>query len=70
MNKKIILNSDSQGTMAQEQSLNLGHSPAKKAKQPEDLLQFDNVCIICWEKEKSVNLVPPKKKESKSCSTL
>ena len=44
--------------MAQEMSLNLGPSPAKKAKE-EGPSQFENVCIICWKKDKAAHFVKP-----------
>ena len=46
--------------MAHDQSFNLGPSPAKKAKEVEGQLQLENVCLICWIKEKAINLVTPK----------
>ena len=46
--------------MAHDQSFNLGPSPAKKAKEVEGQLQLENVCLICWKKEKAINLVTPK----------
>ena len=46
--------------MAHDQSFNLGPSPAKKAKEVEGHLQLENVCLICWKKEKAINLVTPK----------
>ena len=53
--------------MAGEQSFSLGPSPAKfgsipckRLKEEKGSSQFENICIICWKRDRNVNLVNPK----------